>query len=145
MIKKTTTYVDFDGNERTEDMYFNLTQTELMELAMELPDEVTGSVGNDPNNINEKAAMGLLETLGKKGVIEYIKRLVLKSYGIKSQDGRRFEKSEEISREFSQTIAFDNLMMELMTDDKAASDFMNSVIPSSVADKLPAGNKPALL
>ena len=99
MIKKTAKYVDFDGNERTEDCYFNLTQTELVEMAMDLPDGFSDSFGNDPSKIDQDAAaIKLIDTLGNKGILEFIKTLVLKAYGIKSADGRRFEKSEEISK-----------------------------------------------
>lgn len=147
MLKKTVNYFDFDGNERTEDLYFNLTQTELVEMAMELPDGVTDSVGNDPAKIDEKAAaLKLMETLGNKGVLEFIKNLLLKSYGIKSEDGRRFEKSEEISKEFSQTLAFDTILMELMSNDVEAANFVNNIIPSKLVDKInvPNGNIKAL-
>ena len=141
MIKKTITYTDYNGNERTEDLYFNLTQTELVEMAMELPDGVTDSVGNDPSKIDEKAAaMKLMETLGNKGVLEFIKNLLLKSYGIKSEDGRRFEKSEQISREFSQTLAFDAILMELMSNDVEAAKFVNNIIPAKLVDKINVPN-----
>ena len=136
MIKKTVNYLDFDGNERTEVLYFNLTKTELVEIAMDLPDGLSETVGNDPTKIDETTAVSkVLESLGNKGVLEFIKKLVLKSYGIKSPDGRRFEKSEEISREFSQTLAFDNVIMELMSGDQAAVNFMNNLIPSDLINK----------
>lgn len=138
MLKKVTNYVDFDGNNRTEEMYFNLTQTELMELAMDMPDDIADSVGNDPTNVSESAASKLVEKLGSKGIMDYLKMLVLKSYGVKSEDGRRFEKSEEISREFSQTIAYDNLMMELLTKPDSANEFITGIIPANTADKIPA-------
>lgn len=136
MIKKTVNYVDFDGNARTEVLHFNLTKTELVEIAMDLPDGLSESIGNDPNKIDEKTAISkVMESLGNKGILDFIKKLVLKSYGIKSPDGRRFEKSEEISREFSQTLAFDNVIMELMTGDNAAVNFMNGLIPTDVLNK----------
>lgn len=142
MIKKTVNYVDFDGNERTETHYFHLTQTELVEIAMELPEGLSESVGTDPTKIDEKIAVPkVLEALGGKGVLDFIKKLVLKSYGIKSEDGRRFEKSEQISREFSQTLAFDKVIMELMTGDKAAVTFMNNLIPADMINKMSLPNQ----
>lgn len=142
MIKKTVNYVDFDGNERTETLYFNMTQTELVEIAIDLPDGLSESVGTDPTKIDEKIAVPkVLEALGSKGVLDFIKKLVLKSYGIKSEDGRRFEKSEKISTEFSQTLAFDKVIMELMTGDKAAIEFMNSLIPADMATKVGLPNR----
>lgn len=139
MIKRTVTYEDFDGNMRTEELHFNLTQVELTEMAMDLPDGFLNSVNGDPNSVDGPAAAAkLAESLGGKGILEFIKNLLLKSYGIKSEDGRRFQKSEELSKEFSQTLAFDAMLMELMQDDIKAAEFVNGVIPAKLAEKLPA-------
>ena len=73
--------------------------------------------------------------------ISFIKEIVLKSYGVKSTDGRRFIKSEELSTEFSQTPAFSAVMMRLMTDDTEAASFINGVIPAELAAKIGSGNK----
>lgn len=146
MLKKTVTYEDFNGVSQTEDVFFNLTKTELIEMAMDLPDGVSESVGNDPNNIDEdKAVSKLMETMGNKGILKFIKDLVLKSYGIKSEDGRRFMKVDEngkaLSIEFSQTMAFEAIIDEFMSNDIAAANFVNGVIPSSLANKLPNTKK----
>ena len=135
MLKKTVNYEDFDGNKRTEDLYFNLTKLEATEFALDLPDEITDEVVKEgASTANMEAATRIVQKLGGKGIIDYIRKLVLKSYGVKSEDGKRFIKSEEISTEFSQTMAFDNLMMELLTDDNAASNFITAVIPSDLAE-----------
>lgn len=137
MLKKTITYFDFDGNERTETHYFNLTQTELIEMSMDLPDGVTDAVGGDPANIDkEAAAMKIFEKIGNKGALQFMKDLVLKSYGVKSEDGRRFEKSPELTKEFEQTLAYDAMLVELMSDDEAASNFVNAVIPTQMINKM---------
>lgn len=137
MLTKTVKYKDFDGNERIENLQFHLSKVELIEMSLDLPDGVSEAIGNDPNNIDETAAMRILETLGGKGVLDFIKKLLLKSYGIKSADGRSFEKSEELSRKFSQTLAFDELVMELMSNEELAANFVNSIIPADAADKMP--------
>lgn len=138
MIKKTVHYFDYDNNERTETLYFNLNQSELIEVALDIPDDVSETVGNDPSKFDKDVvAKGLVEKMGQKGIMGFVKDLLLKSYGIKSEDGRRFIKSKEISEEFSQTIAFDTIFMELMSDDNAAADFVNNVIPASVIEKMP--------
>ena len=135
MLKKTVNYEDFDGNQRTEDLYFNLTKLEATEFALDLPDEITDEVAKEgASAANMEAATRIVQKLGGKGIIDYIRKLVLKSYGVKSEDGKRFIKSEEISTEFSQTMAFDNLMMELLTDDNAASNFITAIIPSDLAE-----------
>lgn len=146
MLKKTVEYVDFNDEKQVEDCFFNLTKTELIEMAMDLPEGVSESVGDDPNNIDEdKAVSKLMETMGNKGVLKFIKDLVLKSYGVKSADGRRFMKVDEngkpLSIEFSQTMAFETIIDEFMSNDVAAASFVNGIIPSSVADKIPAAKK----
>ena len=135
MIKKTVNYEDFDGNNRTEDLYFNLTKFEATEFALDLPDDITNEVTKEgADTTNMESVSRIVQKLGGKGIIDFIRKLVLKSYGIKSEDGRRFEKSEKISTEFSQTMAFDNLMMELLTDDDEAAKFINGVIPADLAN-----------
>lgn len=142
MIKKTVTYFDYDNNERTETLYFNLNQNELIAMAMDIPEDVSSVVSTDPNQFDKEAvATGLVEKMGQKGVMGFVKDLLLKSYGIKSDDGRRFIKSATISEEFSQTVAFDTVFMELMADDKAAADFVNGVIPANVIEKMPFMNQ----
>lgn len=137
MLAKTITYKDFDGNQRTEKHYFNLTTTELIEVALGLPDGISENEISEDNK--QQAALTLMDKLGSDGVFKFIKDLMLKSYGIKSADGKRMEKSEEISKEFSETLAFDQMFMELMTDDIAAANFVNSIIPQDVASNI--GNK----
>jgi hypothetical protein len=120
MLKKTMEYTDFDGNKRTEDFYFNLSRAEIMEMEL-------GETG------------GMAQMLGKivaerdaKRIIEAFKSLVLKAYGEKSPDGRRFVKSRELAEAFSQTEAYSDLFMELATNADAASAFVNAVIPKDM-------------
>ena len=117
MLKKTVTYTDYNGSERTEDFYFNLTKAEIMEM------ELT-TVGGLSAMIEKIVA-------AKDGptIIKTFKDLVLKAYGEKSADGRRFIKSPEIAEAFSQTEAYSQIFMELATDDEAAAKFVNGIIP----------------
>lgn len=119
MLKKTITYVDYDGNQRTEDFYFNLSKAEIAEM------EMTTAGGLD-KVINQIIA----EQDGKR-IIELFKDLILRSYGKKSPDGKRFIKSEELRDEFSQTEAYSDLFMELATDADAAAAFVNGIIPNN--------------
>lgn len=134
MVKKTVTYEDFNGTERTEDIYFHLNELELTELSTELPDEMVETIGEKPTE--ETAAKALLSSLGTKGILEFVKNLLLKSYGVKSADGRLFIKNEKVLDEFQYGGAFSEIVMELMTDDKAAADFVNNIIPAKLAAKL---------
>ena len=121
MIKKTITYVDYNGTERTEDFYFNLSKAELMEMEM-------GTKGGLTEELQR-----IINAQDTPEIIKVFKGLLLKSYGQKSPDGKRFIKSEELSEEFEQTEAYSQLFMELATDDKKASDFVNGIIPSDIS------------
>ena len=117
MLKKTITYTDYDGNERTEDVYYNISKAELTELQF--------SVKGGLKNILEKA----VKEKDGPTIMQLSKEIVLKAYGVKSNDGRRFMKSEEITKEFAETEAYVNLFMELATDEKAAIAFAEGVMP----------------
>lgn len=123
MTKKTITYTDYNGVERTEDFYFNLEQAEITEMEL-------SEAGGLSNMIQKIVGASDMPSL-----IKLFKGLILKAYGIKSADGRRFIKSEELSKEFTETPAYSKLFMELATDEKKAADFVNSIIPQEVAEK----------
>lgn len=118
MVTKTITYVDYNGTERTEDFYFNLTKAEAMEWEM-------SKAGGLAELIKKVVAAQDMPTL-----ISLFKELILKSYGEKSLDGKRFIKSKEISEAFSQTEAYSQLFMELATDADKAAAFVNGIVPA---------------
>jgi hypothetical protein len=117
MIKKTIKYVDYNGNEREEDFYFNINKAEAVEMQAKVGGELDGFI---KRIIAERDAEKL---------VGYFKDLILMSYGRKSLDGRRFEKSKELSDEFSQTEAFPILFMELAEDSEKAAEFVNGILP----------------
>lgn len=119
MLKKTITYSDYNGNERTEDFYFNLTKAEVMEMEM----STSGGLAEMITRI--------VAAQDAPAIIKIFKELVLKAYGIKSPDGKRFIKSEEISTEFSQTEAYSQLFMQLATDADVAAEFVNGIVPAA--------------
>lgn len=123
MLKKTITYTDYNGMERTEDFYFNLTKAELMEMEM-------GTTGGFAEMVQR-----IIAAKDAPAIIKIFKEMILKAYGQKSPDGRRFIKSEELREEFSQTEAFSILYMELATDDKAAAKFVNGVMPAEMVQQ----------
>ena len=126
MLKKIITYTDYNGVERTEPFYFNLSKAELMEMEL----GVTGGMTEMLDKIiAAKDAPSLMKTF---------KEMIMKSYGVKSDDGKRLIKSEELSIAFTQTEAYSVLFMELITDDKAAADFVNAIIPNEIKDKVAA-------
>ena len=118
MLKKKITYTDYNGVERSEDFYFNLTKAELMEMEM-------STVGGFTEMVQRIVAAN-----DAPSIIKIFKELILKAYGEKSPDGKRFIKSKEISDAFSQTEAYSKLFMELATDANAAADFVNGLVPN---------------
>lgn len=120
MLVKNITYTDYNGNERTEKFYFNLSKAELIEMEY----SATGGLAQTIEKI--------VEAQDGPQIMALFKELILKAYGEKSADGKRFVKSKELSEAFSQTEAYVKLFMELATDAKAASDFVNGLIPDDV-------------
>ena len=120
MYKRTLTFKDFNGNERTEDFYFHFSKAELMEMEM-------AKEGGLQNYVEK-----IVQTQDTPELLKIFKELLLKSYGEKSLDGRKFVKSPELSESFSQTEAYSMLFMELATDDAKAAEFINNVIPSDL-------------
>ena len=121
MIKKTITYKDYNQVERTEDFYFNLSKAEVMEMEM----STSGGLAEMITRI--------VAAQDQPAIIKIFKDLILKAYGEKSPDGKRFIKSDELSIAFSQTEAYSQLFMELATDAEAASAFVNGIVPADMA------------
>ena len=124
MFKKTMTYTDYNGIERTEDFYFNLTKAELVKMQM-------GTTGGLDEMMKK-----LVSTQDVPAIIKIFEDLVLKAYGEKSADGKRFIKTPEITAAFAQTEAYSNLFMELAFDDKAAAEFINGIVPADVSKQM---------
>jgi len=125
MLKKTIKFIDFDGNERTEDFYFNLTKTEVAEMELSTEGGLSAMIGK------------IISTQNTKKLIELFKDLILRSYGEKSPDGRRFIKNQELRDAFVQTEAYSELFIELASDDNAATQFINGIIPPVPNNPIP--------
>lgn len=128
MLKKTITYKDYNGVERKEDYYFNLSKAEIMEMEM-------GTAGGLAEMISK-----IVAAKDAPSIIKIFKDLILKSYGEKSPDGKRFIKSEELSTAFSQTEAYTVLFMELATDAEAGAAFVNGIVPSDMVKEMANSN-----
>lgn len=124
MIKKTITYADYDGNQRTEDFYFNLSKPELMEWEM----TTEGGMQNLIARITQEQDVARLILL--------FKEIIHKSYGEKSLDGKRFIKNEEVLNNFIETEAYNELYMELVQNTDAAIEFVNGIMPASLDRKV---------
>jgi hypothetical protein len=120
MLKKTVTYVDYNGVERTEDFYFNLSKAEVAEMEL----SVEGGFS--------KMLEEIVASKDNVRIVSLFKQMVLKAYGEKSADGRRFVKSEEISKAFSETEAYSEIFMELALNTDAAAAFVNGIMPANL-------------
>lgn len=128
MLKKTITFEDYNGEEVTEDFYFNMSKAELMEL-----------------QVSEKD--GFAETLQKivqsqdgEQIIGSFKKIILLAVGKKSEDGRRFIKNDEVTNDFAQTNAFSELFMELATNAESAAAFVRGIVPAGMGDEVKAND-----
>ena len=126
MLKKEIAYTDYNGVERKETFYFNLSKAEITEM------ELT-TVGGFAEMIQK-----IVDAQDGPSIIKTFKDLVLKSYGEKSPDGKRFIKTKELRDSFEQTEAYSTLFMELATNAAAASEFVNGIIPADLAKQVSA-------
>lgn len=124
MLKKNIKYTDYNGVERSEDFYFNLSKAEIVEMEL-------GTTGGFSDMIQR-----IIDTKDVPQIVKLFKDLVLKAYGVKSADGKRFIKIDDngvpLSRAFSQTEAYSVLYMELATNDEAAAKFVNGILPADM-------------
>lgn len=124
MLKRTITYTDYDDETHTEDFYFNITKLEIVEL-----------------NVSEKEGLEdfikkIIKSSDNKQLVEQFKKVLLLSYGVKSEDSKRFIKNAQLREEFEQSAAFDVLFMEMATDEGAAAEFIKGILPKDIAIKM---------
>lgn len=130
MLKKTIKYTDFNGNEVTEDFYFNLTKAEVAE--MELGASRLDADGNIKGGMQDLLAEIVASGSGQR-IMDTFKEILARSYGVRSEDGKRFIKSKELFEEFTQSAAYSEFFMELITDADAASSFIKAVMPADLS------------
>jgi hypothetical protein len=118
MHKEVIIYNDLNGVQRTEDFYFDLSKPEIVKM------QASAKGGYDVQ------LRSIAASLDGAKIMDFFENFISKSYGVKSEDGRRFMKSEEISRSFMETPAYEVLFEKLVTDDKYAADFVNAVMRS---------------
>lgn len=128
MLKITETYVDFNGVERKEDFHFNLTQAELMDMELGLDGSMIGSMSSVLKKI--------VAAKDTRSIMKIFKQLVSKAYGVKTEDGKRFVKNDEVRAAFEQHPAYSQIYMRLATNDKEASDFVLGILPKDISEKV---------
>ena len=131
MLKKTITYEDYDGNTRTEDLYFFISKSELTEMELTTP----GGFTNKLEKISNAQDGG--------EIMKIFKSIILKAYGEKSDDGRAFIKKRNgvsLAEEFEQTPAFDALFTELLLDPDKVAAFINGIMPKDLIEEANKAN-----
>lgn len=124
MYKKTITYTDYNDVEQTEDFYFNLNKAELMKIQLQ-------------NNGTLQAKLErLINTRETSEIAQIFQDIIDMSYGVKSDDGKRFIKNQEVLDAFKQTEAYSELYVELTTNTDAAVEFITGIIPAKIAEQL---------
>ena len=123
MIKKTITYTDFDGKEVTEDCYFHLSKAKIAEREL------------DSNGAFSAMLKEIGETKDGAKIMKMMKEFILESYGVRSEDGKHFYQTEELSKDFEATEAYSELYMELCTNTDAAVAFITGIFPFNDSQK----------
>lgn len=121
MLKRNITYTDYEGNERSEDFYFNLNKAEILEMQL--------SEDGGMQQLIQK----IIASQDVKNITKIFKGIILKSYGEKSADGKRFIKSSELTKAFEETEAYSILFCELATNAESAAAFINGIVPSDLS------------
>lgn len=124
MIKRTVTYEDYNGEKRTESFYFHYTEAEILD--MEMSEE-----GSFADRIQR-----IIDAKDKTALMKLIKKFVIDAYGVKSEDGKRFMKNEEVKAAFLECPAYSDIFMDMVTNDEIAAEFVNGVIPNTMKDRV---------
>ena len=126
MVKKTITYTDYNGVERTEDFYFNLTKAELMEMQLSMEGGMRAYIRR------------IMAAKSQLALVNLFKQILLLSYGKKSDDGRLFLKNDTIRAEFEAHPVYSQIYMELSLNEEKAAEFINGLIPADMRNQNPA-------
>ena len=126
MLKKTISYTDYDGNQRTEDFYFNLSKAEITEMELSMEGGMRAYIKR------------IIAAKSQLELVKLFKDVVLKSYGKKSADGRLFMKNDTIRAEFEAHPVYSMIYMDLVTDEAKASAFVNGIMPADMPNQNPA-------
>lgn len=129
MLKKKIKFEDWDGEDQEEIHYFNLSKPELLKMQV----EIEGGFGKFLQRISEEK--------DEKQLVNHFERIIMQSYGVRSDDGKRFIKNDEVREEFMQTRAYEALHEELTTDAEKAAEFIKGIMPKEIAAEIEKGNE----
>lgn len=122
MLKKVVKYVDFEGEERSDTLYFNLTEPEVVRLDVQFE----GGLEEYISNLDEKVA--------PENILSLFEKVIRASYGEKGEDGRHFIKNEEMIDMFNQSAAYAALFVELVQNADQATIFFNGLLSSTTVE-----------
>lgn len=132
MIKKTVTYEDFNGGTHMQDLYFHLTKAEAIEFSAEMQDMLrVPATGLKPET--EEQVMAALNAADRATMVALIRKLIVKAYGVRSEDGMSFRKSAELAEAFPSSPAYSEIFCSLVSDPEEAQTFINALIPKQPA------------
>lgn len=124
MIKKTVTYEDYNGEKRTETFYFHYTEAEILDMEM-----------SEEGSFAERIQR-IIDAKDKTALMKLVKKFVIDAYGVKSEDGKRFMKNDEVKAAFLECPAYSDIFMDMVTNDELAAEFVNGVIPNTMQDRV---------
>jgi hypothetical protein len=122
MLEKTITYTDFFGEKQTETFYFHLGKADLTEMSFLTPDGLAGYLRT------------IIDEENSQEILRFFKEIVAKSIGQRTADGKRFIKNDAITAEFMETNAYEELFMELMTNETYAAEFIKAILPADLVE-----------
>lgn len=128
MLKKTMTYEDYNGQTVTEDFYFSISKAELIEL------EIKSGEGGYSGLLKK-----IIASQDNVAMLGTFKDIIAMSVGRRSDDGKRFIKSDEIMMDFQQSPAYDQLLLSFYTDENAAVEFVTGIVPGDMAEAVKKG------
>lgn len=117
MLVKTIEYTDYDGNPQKDTCYFNMSKAEIAAMQVRMD-------GKFIDHLKDLVAGNKVEEL-----FNHFRDIILDSYGEKSADGKKFYKTPKMREEFESSIAFSELLVELMTDKAKVSSFTRAILP----------------
>lgn len=129
MLIRPITYEDFNENEVTETFHFHLAKSEIIDLEVEYKQGYREMIEE------------IIKTDDRKELVAQFKKIILLTYGVRSEDGKSFIKDEELTKKFAQSAAFESLYMEFLTKDGTAIEFLTGVLPRDLRREIEAADK----
>ena len=152
MIKKTVKFEDFEGNEHTQELYFHIGKKDILgineekfhsiinrseELQTMAPDveraveklkqlEFVDDAEVETSGSEEQALVGKAVRLAGRLLSDVIDL----SYGVRTADGLGFRKNDRLLELFKESLAYDQLLDDLLTQPDNLVTFVQQLMPN---------------